>query len=618
MLTNAGRFRDRNPETVPAGKLFGQGETAKECIKTPEKPRTPEQVHKFRCTTQPAPGKTRIFYGRYSDPDISSLLCHGIATRPSYVAGQLVSPQPKSYFEYRLMQKREDGVYASRKRAPLGRSHDQRPGLPKGTEPNDQVYGLPTLKDCAAGELINPSKTRQQVAHESLQGSDLYKKSHSAYTVGETYNRKYNWCRVPATSCFGVETPHDNRGLNTKKTLKWLHETLSEKAAPVSSKRVDLFRERNTPQVGVVHDPIKDTMLVDKDHTFGIMVKPDECGAGDLIHMRNNASFLRGRERARGVLAAVRQHLKKANYHNFNDLKAAFTFYDKDKSGKIDINELREICKQFNLPVQQELLEMLLEYCDMDGDKQIDYVEFANFLNWKDKMPSGFQKRFNNNTEEEDRYEAKILREAKQSGMIPDEPSTEGLAVLSKQVDKSASDYATSASLINGNVLNNYTKDLRPYGIPTIRSDLPAPRIRRIGNNTNYGDESDSYGLINPSIYSNYGVYEEDFFKSRDPCDMKRILDSIGVEMTNEVFQDLWKEVRTGSPGGQVSVETFRNVLDEKVAEEYEKANNNNETESNNLGDIIQNMLSNKPNIYNKFHTDKFVKSPTRQEVLTS
>lgn len=94
----------------------------------------------------------------------------------------------------------------------------------------------------------------------------------------------------------------------------------------------------------------------------------------------------------------------------------------------------------------------------MDGDKQIDYVEFANFLNWKDKMPSGFQKRFNNNTEEEDRYEAKILREAKQSGMIPDEPSTEGLAVLSKQVDKSASDYATSASLINGNVLNNYTK----------------------------------------------------------------------------------------------------------------------------------------------------------------
>lgn len=32
----------------------------------------------------------------------------------------------------------------------------------------------------------------------------------------------------------------------------------------------------------------------------------------------------------------------------------------------------------------------------------------------------------------------------------------------------------------------------------------------------NYGDESDAYGLINPSIYSNRGVYEKDFFKPRD------------------------------------------------------------------------------------------------------
>ena len=33
----------------------------------------------------------------------------------------------------------------------------------------------------------------------------------------------------------------------------------------------------------------------------------------------------------------------------------------------------------------------------------------------------------------------------------------------------------------------------------------------------NYGDESDAYGLINPSIYSKYGVYEKDFFQHRTP-----------------------------------------------------------------------------------------------------
>ena len=61
------------------------------------------------------------------------------------------------------------------------------------------------------------------------------------------------------------------------------------------------------------------------------MVKPDEYGAGDLIHMRNEGSFLRGRERERGILAAVRQHLKKATYHNFSNLKSAFSYYDKVK-----------------------------------------------------------------------------------------------------------------------------------------------------------------------------------------------------------------------------------------------------------------------------------------------
>ena len=70
---------------------------------------------------------------------------------------------------------------------------------------------------------------------------------------------------------------------------------------------------------------------VPSDHTFGVLVKPDEYGAGDLIHNRAAGRFLRGKDKERGVLAAIRQHLKKANYHNFHDLNAAFKFYDKVK-----------------------------------------------------------------------------------------------------------------------------------------------------------------------------------------------------------------------------------------------------------------------------------------------
>ena len=71
-------------------------------------------------------------------------------------------------------------------------------------------------------------------------------------------------------------------------------------------------------------------MNVNSDHVFGIIAQPDEYGAGDLINMRNEKTFsLRGKEREHGFLAAIRQHLKKANYHNFTDLKSAFEFYDK-------------------------------------------------------------------------------------------------------------------------------------------------------------------------------------------------------------------------------------------------------------------------------------------------
>lgn len=102
-----------------------------------------------------------------------------------------------------------------------------------------------------------------------------------------------------------------------------------EKASHIVSKRVDDFRERTQPQLGKVHDPIKDTLKVPPNHTFGVLFKPDEYGAGDLIHGRVPGQYLRGKEHQRAVLAAVRQHLKKSNYHKFNDLKSAFHFYDK-------------------------------------------------------------------------------------------------------------------------------------------------------------------------------------------------------------------------------------------------------------------------------------------------
>ena len=106
-----------------------------------------------------------------------------------------------------------------------GKSHGQIPGLPEGMALYNATYGIPTLKDGKAGDIINPPKSRKQVDLESGDGKELYKVSHHAYDVGETYDRKYNWQRVPKASTFGVETPHDNDGIHVKKSLKWLYNT---------------------------------------------------------------------------------------------------------------------------------------------------------------------------------------------------------------------------------------------------------------------------------------------------------------------------------------------------------------------------------------------------------
>ena len=55
----------------------------------------------------------------------------------------------------------------------------------------------------------------------------------------------------------------------------------------------------------------------------------------------------------------------------------------KDKSGKISSEELRTICEQLKIPVEEDLLNSLISYCDADGDKLIDYEEFCKFLNWQ-------------------------------------------------------------------------------------------------------------------------------------------------------------------------------------------------------------------------------------------
>ena len=74
--------------------------------------------------------------------------------------------------------------------------------------------------------------------------------------------------------------------------------------------------------------------------------------------------------------------------------------------------------------------------------------------------------------------------------------------------------------------------------MPTVRTDLAPPRIKRVSDRVNYGDESDAYGLTNPSIFSSKGIYEKDFLMPRSKDEVCSVF--ILVTVNRNIIQDLY------------------------------------------------------------------------------
>lgn len=80
------------------------------------------------------------------------------------------------------------------------------------------------------------------------------------------------------------------------------------------------------------------------------------------------------------LMKQVKAQLNRDNYLNFGSLTEAFLQYDRDRSGRIDTNELQRICHKQNLPLDQDILEGIIAQCDVNNDGMIDFNEFVKFL----------------------------------------------------------------------------------------------------------------------------------------------------------------------------------------------------------------------------------------------
>ncbi|NWR13289.1 EFHB protein, partial [Emberiza fucata] len=486
-------------------------------------PVTPTAVRKFRNTTDPAPGAKIIFYGTADDPDVATHLTHGIKSTSQCSVASLISPVVKSEFQEK-MQDMKEAIYSSNREAPLGKSHDQSLKLPEGLDIIKTTFGIKVFKDLTAGELVNPPKTFEEVDREAREGHDLYVLSHEDYYAGESVNRKYN-SHFDKSFVYGMETPHYEDGRNTAKTFHWV---------------LDL-------------DSIADTMNVPPDHTFGLAIRPDEYDVHDLLHVRVPCEFLRGKDRERVILIAVRESLKKANYRNFDVLLEALRHFDKKGDGMIHRDKLRKIFSQLNVNLDDELLESLFDCCDLDKDGLINYQDFANFLNWKDKMGvKEFEEKIITKGKKLDAYlpkdtkkEDEPLPEKKDLGLKEPESSEKMSKPLTRSTDRVYTNYQTSSSQYNAVVGGIPTSCYPLCGVPSIRSDIPAPQVCRLSDTTNYGDQGSSFSLLYPSVFSQKGVYERHLLKKRPKAEIKQILHNMGMNAADERFEEIWKQVCT-------------------------------------------------------------------------
>ncbi|XP_028280759.1 EF-hand domain-containing family member B [Parambassis ranga] len=564
--SNRRKVVDRSPHIQTAGKPKPVGDRAETCLQEWGHPPTPPLLNKFRNNTRP--GAVR---GSAAGPAES--VVHGVSTKASITSGSLLNPPKKTLFQQKL-QELSESVYTSRIKALSDQSHDQQGQLPPY---NDQTtFGVKTVKNIGVQEIINPSKTAEEIERESQEGHQAYIQSHSAYFVGEQIDRKYDWSHTSKDSSFGNPTPHFNDGRSVCKSLRWLGETQkfynpntiwkrsgnSGKMAALLGKPINISRKGNT-------------LNVPSDHTFGIVTLGK---TGDINGFAEPGQCVKGSDRQSSLVNAVRHHLKKVNFTNFNSLLTAFRHYDKSGKGMIDKQDLQAVFREFQLDVNEAILNELMDYCDTDKDGLINFLEFANFLNWKNKMPINSQEQriLTNkcemstalvNLEEKPVSDSAVFPQAliKTEDLEPIEEGSSMKTVRTLRRPWAGPDhFKTSSSLIGAGCVGVVTTDSGPTcGIPSVRSDLPAPRIKRVSDTNNYGDTSTVADLLYPSVHALQGVHKEHLFCPRTKTEIAEIFKNVGVSLSEEMFEKTWEQASMKQSTGEVSVESFRDVLKE-------------------------------------------------------
>ncbi|CAG9765813.1 unnamed protein product [Ceutorhynchus assimilis] len=508
MAGNYGKYIDRSPIICAAGKASGDPEDT--VAATLKQYRLVDEIEALKhdakiwrkeefVATMPPIGNHQ-FLG--TNTEISPILQPPVLTR----------------YE-QLIQDLKDTPYMSYWNAQLGKVRDPVPGLPKGMDPIETCFGVPTERNVTVKELVNPPKSHKQVLEESQVAHELYKKTHNDYNASEQVTRNYK--NFNSNRRFGKQTTYDARGKGVACACDWRHPDHCH-----AKKFQADFLKRDKSQLGKVLAPNNNIECVPKGHTYGDPSKQHFYGVEDLLKdpKVKPCMFKRDFYQWLASLNKIRLLVKARSVELGNIYKRAMNL-DASKSGLLPLHVFYQLCSEYyylTFPKELEHLCVHLKYIYQD---QIDYRKFLDLIDIN-KEPS----------------------DIKPIDNIPE-----------------ASKYYTSTSqAAQCDYLFIDNNQMPAAGTPSIRHDLPRP-VPPIGgckaDIEHLGDETSVKAVISPSIYSTYGLNYRDFFLPRSPEVIKRLFEKIGYNFPGDNFQKLWQMGLEQDQTGQVCVDTFKKLL---------------------------------------------------------
>jgi len=111
----------------------------------------------------------------------------------------------------------------------------------------------------------------------------------------------------------------------------------------------------------------------------------------------------------------------------------------------------------------------------------------------------------------------------------------------------------------------NIAPEGRYFGVPSIRSDIPAPMLKSVADHQNYGDETGAATLLYPPRFQDGGIYQQDFLTATAKEELADIFRSAGFELSDAHVDECYERAKLLDTNGLVSVQSFRMALNGDV-----------------------------------------------------